>query len=225
MSTKPIFSFQALLLSMVLILFAPIATSEWLGPISNLLYTTTMLASLYLVSHRSRELIIGIVLFIPTVATKWMLTPTAPADVELLMYCTFQIVFLAYVMRIVGSYLMSVKSVDAEIFYASIVLYLMFGLAISLLYTGLLVIDPNTFGGDISLDLSNPNTVTQSLHELIYFSFVTQTTLGYGDFSPINPAGRSIAIFQAILGQLYIAVIVARLVGIHIATATIQRDN
>ena len=50
-----------------------------------------------------------------------------------------------------------------------------------------------------------------------YFSFVTMSTLGYGDISPVSAAARSCAWIQAVLGQLYIAITIAALVGIHIA--------
>ena len=53
--------------------------------------------------------------------------------------------------------------------------------------------------------------------ELIYFSFVTLTTLGYGDIVPTTPQARAVADAEAILGQLYIAIFVARLVGLHLA--------
>jgi voltage-gated potassium channel len=48
---------------------------------------------------------------------------------------------------------------------------------------------------------------------LLYFSYVTQTTMGYGDLTPATPLARSLATLQAIAGQLYLAVLVARLVA------------
>ena len=50
----------------------------------------------------------------------------------------------------------------------------------------------------------------------LYFSFVTLTTLGYGDITPVHPLARSMATIEALTGQLYIAVLVARLIGLHI---------
>ncbi|MHC5007869.1 MAG: potassium channel family protein [Planctomycetota bacterium] len=51
----------------------------------------------------------------------------------------------------------------------------------------------------------------------LYYSMVTMTTLGYGDIVPVAPPARALAGIQAVTGQLYIAVLVARLVGLHIA--------
>ena len=49
---------------------------------------------------------------------------------------------------------------------------------------------------------------------MLYFSFVTQATLGYGDIVPVNSAARSLATMQAIMGQIYLVTIVARLVSL-----------
>ena len=59
---------------------------------------------------------------------------------------------------------------------------------------------------------------------LVFFSFVTMTTLGYGDIVPASPAARSLATLQAVVGQLYLAVLVARLVGLHVAESVRRKD-
>ena len=98
-------------------------------------------------------------------------------------------------------------------------LYLLFGICLTLIYFAIVVMEPSAFGGNIVLDASDAHSTSKVLQELIYFSLVTQTTLGYGDLSPTLGAARIIASFQAILGQLYLAVVVARLVGIAISAA------
>ena len=52
---------------------------------------------------------------------------------------------------------------------------------------------------------------------LLYFSFVTLTTLGYGDISPVIGIARSAAVLEAVVGQMYVAILIARLVGITIS--------
>jgi hypothetical protein len=53
---------------------------------------------------------------------------------------------------------------------------------------------------------------------LLYFSFITLTTLGYGDIVPVDPAARSLAMVEALIGQLYPAILIARLVSLQIAS-------
>ena len=52
--------------------------------------------------------------------------------------------------------------------------------------------------------------------DYVYFSFVTLTTLGYGDITPLTPVAQTLAWLEAVVGQLYLAILVARLVGLHI---------
>ena len=59
--------------------------------------------------------------------------------------------------------------------------------------------------------------VTELLNQLTYFSFVTLTTLGYGDILPLTPIATSLAYLEAVIGQLYIAILIAGLVGTHLS--------
>lgn len=56
-----------------------------------------------------------------------------------------------------------------------------------------------------------------ALEHFLYYSFVTLTTLGYGDLTPLHPVARTLAYLEAVVGQLYVAVLVASLVGRHSA--------
>ena len=53
------------------------------------------------------------------------------------------------------------------------------------------------------------------LGSYVYFSFVTLTTLGYGDISPVSQQARSLALVEAVVGQLYLAVLIGKLVGMY----------
>ncbi len=212
-------SFESLFSAQLLLLFVPtLVSAEWVEAVSRSFYTLLMLASLYMVSTSRRDLVIGIALFVPVFITRWMSIPFFDFEMQTLAYCIFQIVFLIYVMRKVYGFLLAAKKVDTEIIYASIILYIIFGLCLSLVYYGTLIISPGSLGADLVLDFNDRVSLTVILHDLIYFSFVTQTTLGYGDISPVTSFTRALASVQALLGHLYVAVIIARLVGVQIAT-------
>ena len=59
--------------------------------------------------------------------------------------------------------------------------------------------------------------IRQDLHRLLYFSFCTLTTLGYGDVVPLRGFAQTACYMEAIVGQIFLTVLVARLVGMHIS--------
>ncbi len=97
--------------------------------------------------------------------------------------------------------------VDAERIAAALDAYLLAGLVFGVCYWVLEQTWPGSFGGasGTGLDLS----------AAIYFSFVTIATLGYGDIVPASEAARGLAILEAVGGQMYLAVLVARLVSLY----------
>ena len=101
--------------------------------------------------------------------------------------------------------------VDAERIFAALDAYLMAGLIFGVCFLALERTWPASFGAPAVSDLD--------LSSSVYFSFVTIATLGYGDITPVSEAARGLAVFEAVAGQLYIAVLVARLVGLYTVSA------
>ena len=93
--------------------------------------------------------------------------------------------------------------VDHETVYAALSTYLLAGLFFGVLYSAIEYMWPGSFTG--------PDQFTEA--SAVYYSFVTLATLGYGDFLPRTEFARGIATFEVIGGQLYLAVMVARLIG------------
>jgi len=90
-------------------------------------------------------------------------------------------------------------------------IYLLSGSMWGIVYFLLSVVSPGSFVGITG------ETWSEQLNEFTYHSFVTLTTLGYGDITPAAPVARTLNYLEAVLGQLYLTVLVASLVGIHIA--------
>jgi hypothetical protein len=85
------------------------------------------------------------------------------------------------------------------------------------------VLDPNAFTWTVTAGVPRLSfRVGNGDSGVLYFSFATLTTLGYGDIVPTTPISRMLASVEAITGQLYLAVLVARLVGLHIAESLDQ---
>lgn len=95
------------------------------------------------------------------------------------------------------------RQVDSEIIYAALSTYLLAGIFFGQLHLAVEGYAPGSYAGPS--DFSEANAV--------YFSFVTLATLGYGDFLPKSELARGLTIFEVIGGQLYLAVMVARLIG------------
>jgi hypothetical protein len=74
---------------------------------------------------------------------------------------------------------------------------------------------PDSFAGPNDLELLMFGSAETSFG--LYYSMVTLTTLGYGDITPLNPIARMFAALESFIGQLYVAILVARLVGIQIS--------
>jgi len=90
-------------------------------------------------------------------------------------------------------------------------IYLLSGALWGIVYFLLSVVSPGSFEGIVA------ETWSEQLNEFTYHSFVTLTTLGYGDVTPVLPVARTFCYLEAVLGQMYLTVLVAALVGIHIA--------
>ena len=101
------------------------------------------------------------------------------------------------------------RTVDAERLSAALSAYLLAGHCFGIAYYQVEQFRPGSF----AIGGSTTQIGQLDLQTAIYFSFVTLATLGYGDISPLRPTARGMAISEAILGQLYLAVLVARLVG------------
>jgi uncharacterized membrane protein len=101
----------------------------------------------------------------------------------------------------------------------AVCVYLLLGVIWSISYNVLEYMQPGSFKG--LTELVSP----ASDLDWIYFSFVTITTLGYGDITPLTQAARSLAVAEAIVGQFYIAVLVAGLVSAYISSKRDSNDR
>lgn len=98
--------------------------------------------------------------------------------------------------------------VTAETLWAAVNVYVLFGMMFAFLYSAVLVLEPAAFSGGILEE--GQQKVAESM---VYYSFVTMTTLGYGDITPEIHAAATLAYVQALIGQLCVAILIARLVS------------
>mgnify|MGYP001813708678 FL=1 len=127
------------------------------------------------------------------------------------LYLGLMLVFLVSASWLVGGHVLLTGSVDLNKLIGTVALYLMIGLIWAVLYTMVLIVWPDAFHG-----IESGNWY-DNLAETTYFSFVTLTTLGYGDISPARPIAEVLVVLEAVIGMFYVATVVASLVGAMIS--------
>ena len=99
----------------------------------------------------------------------------------------------------------------------AVAVYLMLGLIWGFVYSLVELRQPGSFNLPEAAVGETPANPGENIQELLYFSFVTLTTLGYGDVSPVGSSARTLAILEALVGQLYLVILIARLVSLRVA--------
>ncbi|MFI5236538.1 MAG: potassium channel family protein [Ignavibacteriales bacterium] len=103
------------------------------------------------------------------------------------------------------------RDVDSQVIFSAVAAFLLFGFIGAILAAVINLFVPNAF--------SLNSTYSSQFHQYLYFSFVTITTTGYGDILPITPLARTLAIFLALFGQLYLTVIIGVLIGKYLSSS------
>ncbi len=144
-------------------------------------------------------------------------------------YFTSQILvvlmLITLVVFFVGSFWVSARQVlfegdiDGNKIIGSISLYLLIGLTWAIIYLVLIIFDPEAFSG---IDAGSWQQIFASV---AYYSFVTLTTLGYGDILPQNHIAEFFAYTEAIAGVFYMAIIVSSLISLRLAAVQNRRKN
>ncbi len=180
--------------------------------IVSALFSLVLLAGVVAVADSKRVLVIAIVLAIPAIAGRWM-NHFRPDLVPPHVFLTAGLILIAFVVANLLRFVLRAPSVNADVLCASISAYLMLGLMWTLAYW---LVDQLTPGGAFSF---NTNAGTRSINGFtgFYFSFITLSTVGYGDITPVSRIARWLAAMEAMTGLLYVAVLIARLVSLYSA--------
>ena len=174
----------------------------------SIFFSIILLSGIYAISQKKHILIIALVLAVPLLLIQW---GKQILDISSFMLVSdiFGILFFGYSSVIILAYLFREKEITGDVIIGSICAYLMIGFMWSSIFSMLEIVCPGSF--------NLPEISGLEGSGFTYYSFVTLTTLGYGDITPLTAPARSFALLEAVTGQLYIAVLVARLVGIHIS--------
>lgn len=133
----------------------------------------------------------------------------------------FLAVFMGFTAGTILHDVLRAESVTWDKIQGAICAYLLVGVGWAFLYSVVRLVEPAAF------TFADPAAAAPSARAepMIYFSFVTLTTLGYGDILPSTPTARTLCWLEAAFGQIYLAVLVARLVGLHITHSKGRPDG
>ncbi len=197
---------------LALIVATPSISGEGSGFLVELVFDGILLAGVYSVGtgkHRWPFLILTVV----TLAVRWgeHLAGVSYLDVSAL---ALTVVWLVYAVSIIIANLFSRSDVKVDTILGAVVTYLLVAVAFTLVFEIIEIQKPGSFSGigvDAALDRR------ELAGSMMYLSLVCITTMGFGDIVPVSDLARPLTVIEGVFGQLYLAVMIARLVGLHIA--------
>ncbi len=235
---------------LVAVIAAPVVVPD--GPIMRVVMAVAlfvlMLSGLHAISQHRHELFVGLALAVPAAALNVIGLTTD----DLNLYIVSQFIYLAFFVYLAFHILrwtLRQHEVDAETIYGAVSVYLLMALIWGIAYYCMALTSPGSFRFPDEDELGELQAqraaVLEELEEgeaeplpvewkqransasgtMMYYSFVTLTTLGYGDIYPVRDGARILAMLEATLGQLYLVILVARLVGLYTSQESERRKK
>jgi voltage-gated potassium channel Kch len=183
-----------------------------------LMFSGVLLAVTFAVrTHRPlRGMSIGLALLSVSLSWAATLIDLPPTWLELAAFGSSAL-FVFYTMSIIIVQLFAVQLVSVHTIMAALSLYLLLGILGGLLFAIIETAFPGSFATNTGAALTHIERTVDLFPPLLYFSFTTLTTLGFGDIYPVAPLARAVAILEAVAGQMYLVVMVAVLVSMFAA--------
>ena len=203
----------ALLLSAIIY---PIGVEIFGSGLLRFTNTALLLASVYAIVKNRLLFRVLLVLVVPILFSEWFVDPYATYEVlDWITTLATNALLFAVLVAVFADVIRS-QRVTGDTIFGAVAVYLLFGVIMAMMFHFLNNVSP----GSVIASVGEATSILErydQFGELLYFSFVTLTSVGYGDLTPISPPARSLAMLEGIVGQLYLAILIARLVGIHIA--------
>jgi hypothetical protein len=206
-----------LVLLFLAIFLGPFLDSTQVRLLTSLLFSLLMVSGVITISRRPSIRFVAGMVACTAITLRW-LTHVQPTPSLLRWSSLASFVFMVTLtLVILYKVFMDDKPVTTHRVVGAVAAYLMFGITWSILYGFLDQVLPNAF----NLPLASGDYGPARQEVFAYYSFITLTTVGYGDISPTHDVSRMFAVMEALVGQLYPATLLARLVSLAI---TQQQD-
>ena len=215
-------NFYFLLAALLVLMIVQPVISDLYGE-RNLLFgyitfSMTLLLSIVSISQVRKWRATGVSLAVLGAIFSWL---AFSLDNQLMLYL-FLIVDLLFLVLVTSLALQQIffsESITIHNVVGALCVYILLGLIWAIAYYLVNLVMPGSFNGNLSANLH------MQIYGFFYFSFVTLTTLGYGDILPQTATARTLVYMEAILGQFYMATLVAGLVAVHLSNKIGDRDE
>lgn len=187
--------------------------------VGDLMITALIFAALLATLRDRRGLVVSVVLGGAAIVARLVAAFRPDSPVQNGTVLVLSAVFFAYLIWNILSDISTEERTTVERVFGALCAYMFIGVLFALLYAYLEYRDPSAAAFTASNDavIVSAASETSLLPVFTYYSFVTLTTLGYGDITPVSDATRTLAWMEALIGQLYLAVMVAGFVADHIS--------
>lgn len=177
----------------------------------SIMFTFVMLASVRTISAQPRHFWPALILAFVGLIAQFGADFRSSGLMEGIRYVASSLLLFWISSLLLRDVILRSREVTQDLLFGAVNIYLLVGFAFAFLYGYLEYLIPGTFAGIDALGRYEDNVMP-----FAYFSFVTMTTLGYGDLLPQAQFAATLAVLQAVFGQFYLAILVARLVGLHV---------
>lgn len=206
------FNFMVSIL-LLLILSAVLEGVKYGYLVLNTISSIVFFVGVYAVGSNRRKLVVLIILGLPWFLSEWAFTKSPETIFT-------SVLFFIFVTITILEHILKSEEVTIDTLYAAVCVYLLLGIMWTSIYGFLEYIHPGAVFKDSYGDIHTK----MSTNELLYYSYTTLTTLGFGDITSVTPVGRILSVLEAVFGQLYIAFLVARVVSIYTTNALRKKD-
>jgi hypothetical protein len=223
---KPWYLSPYFLLSLTLMLVTtiyPLAQAQNNTLLHDVVISAMLISAMYAVNDKKTIFRILALLLLPMLLGTWALESDAQSVLSKLS-AILTMAYLVVTLATVFIHVIVAQKIDANMIFDSVAVYLLVGIIVALMLLYLHNTNPGSVLG--SLNNTDPwGGGSDNFAVLLYFSTITLTSVGYGDMVPVGSAAKSVAMFTGVFGQLYVAILVAKLVGVHTAQVMGRKDG
>ena len=170
-------------------------------------YTFVMFYLVFSARHTRSVYLIDIAFVLPTLIATW-LDSIYQNDISFVFSYLTMMIFFLYLQYLIITQMIHVHTVDTNTIFGAMNIYLVAGLIWAYAFILLNHFDPSAF------HMPSYEIMSKEVELFTYYSFTSITTLGYGDIVAVSAQARMLSVLEAVFGQLYLAIVIAKLVSV-----------